>query len=341
MTKRRTKKCNLLINLPGGFFTTPSLKAVFQRFEKKANVRKTSWNTPEEIAADLAWADAVVMWSWPVLKAETLAQAPNLEFAGHINISLTGARHELEHGLTISEVRHGWSPAVAEMALTLALAGLRKTSAYHMAMRQGTEAWVGSFPDSIDPQERQLTGRTVGIVGLGRIGQRLAELLAPFHVQLRAFDPYLPKAVAAQYGAKLVTLKELIGKSDVVVLCAANTEGARNLLGKAEIAALRPNAVLVNVGRSLLIDMPALAKRLRRGDLVAMLDVFDKEPLEADSVFRSLPNAYLTPHRAGGVMESVERLLSMLADDFEAWQQKKPLQYALSEKAIPSLSDNG
>jgi len=335
------KKCNLLINLPGGFFTTPSLTPVLQRFEKKADVRKTSWNTPEEIVADLAWADAVVMWSWPTLKEETLSWAPKLKFAGHINISLTGARHELAHGLAISEARHGWSPAVAEMALTLMLAGLRKTSAYHLAMRQRTESWVRSFPDDIDPLERQLTGRSVGIVGLGRIGQRLAELLAPFHVQLRAFDPFLPKAVAAQHGAKLVTLKELIGKSDVVVLCAANTEGARNLLGKAEIAALRPNAVLVNVGRSLLVDMTALAKRLRCGDLVAMLDVFDKEPLEADSVFRSLPNAYLTPHRAGGLMESVERLLTMLADDFEAWQKKKPLKYPLTVKALPSLSDNG
>jgi phosphoglycerate dehydrogenase-like enzyme len=334
-----SSQTRLLINLPAGFFTSACLAPVFARFAAKADVRKTSWNAPDEIAGDLAWADAVVMWSWPVLKKELLAQAPNLKFAGHINLSLTGAQHELAHGLVVSEARHGWSPAVAEMALTLMLAGLRRTSAYHAAMRDGAEAWVRAFPDDIDPRERQLTGRSVGIVGFGRIGQRLAELLAPFHVTLRAYDPFLPETIAVQHGAQLVALDELVAQSDVVVLCAASTEGARHLLGAAEIAALRPHAVLVNVGRSLLVDMSALAERLRRGDLVAMLDVFDREPLEADSVFRSIPNAWLTPHRAGGLMESVARILTMLADDFEAWLRGEPLKNPLTEKALASLSD--
>jgi phosphoglycerate dehydrogenase-like enzyme len=336
-----TNKTRLLINLPPTFFTTPELRKVFARFAAKASIRQTSWNTPEEIEKDLAWAQAIVMWSWPMLKQDLLEKAKDLKFAGHINISLTGAKAEVARGLAVSEARHGWSPAVAEMALTLVMAGLRKTSVYHAAMRVNKEKWVGDFPGDIDPLERQLTGRTVGIVGLGRIGQRLAELLGPFHVKLSAFDPYLPESVAKQYNAQLVPLIDLIRNSEVVVLCAASVEGARNLLGPKEINALQKNAVLVNVGRSMLVDMKALAERLKKNDMVAMLDVFDKEPLEADSVFRTLPNAFLTPHRAGGVMESVERILNMIADDFDAFLDGRPLKYPVTEKTFPALSDNG
>jgi phosphoglycerate dehydrogenase-like enzyme len=106
-----------------------------------------------------------------------------------------------------------------------------------------------------------------------------------------------------------------------------------------EIAALRQDAVLVNIGRSMLVDMPALVERLKQGNLIAMLDVFDQEPLEADSILRSLPNTYLTPHRAGGVLESVVRALTWLADDLQAFLDGKPRQYAVTEAMLPSLPE--
>lgn len=186
------------------------------------------------------------------------------------------------------------------MALALMLSGLRKLSDYHAAMRNGTEAWVEQMPGDVDPLERELTGQPVGIVGFGQIGQRLAQLLAPFYPELRIYDPFVPATVAEEYGARQVSLRDLISQSNVVVLCVANTAEARHLIDRDLIDVLRPNAVLVNVGRSMLIDMPALIERLERGDLIAMLDVFDREPLAPDSPLRRLPNAYLTPHRAGG-----------------------------------------
>jgi len=326
----RREKPRLLVNLPPGFYKCPQLKGAFARLGKLATLRKRSHNNADEIAKDLAWADAILMWSWPVLTPELLAKAPRLRFAGHININQEGARSELAHGLVVSEARRGWSPAVAEMALTLILGGLRRTSDYHAAMRQGTEHWVSNFPLDVDPTERQLTGRSVGIVGFGGIGQRLAELLAPFHCALRAFDPFIPKSVAKRLGARLVDLMELCRRSEIVVLCAANNPGTHHLLRTKEIAALQKNALLVNVGRSWLIDMAALEKRLRKGDLFAALDVFEKEPLEKDSPLRALPNAWLTPHRAGAPMESVVRIMNWLADDFEAFLRGRPRQHALT-----------
>ncbi|MBI4979631.1 MAG: hypothetical protein HZC28_19285 [Spirochaetes bacterium] len=326
------KKIRLLFNLPESFYTDPLFKSHFQRLARLAVIRRRSWKTPEEIEDDLIWSDAVIMWWYPTLHDELLAKAKRLQFIGHINNIRTMAEAELRRGLAVSEARRGYSPAVAEMALALMLDGLRQVSRHHIAMRQGPESWCQY------PHERQLAGRSVGIVGFGGIGQRLSELLAPFQCTVRTFDPFLPEPVAAKFGARMVPLMELIKKSEVVVLCAANSREAAHLMGRKQIAALQKHAVLVNVGRSMLIDMPALAERLKHDDLIAMLDVFDKEPLEEDSLFRTLPNTYLTPHRAGGIPESYARILTMLADDCEAWANGKARKYALTENDLTSIA---
>ncbi len=331
------KKINLLINLPAGFHTAPVLKPTYARLAKIANLRKRSHNAGTEIAADLPWADAIIMWSWPGYTHELLDQATRLKFSGHLDISQSGARVALERGLAVSVTRRAFSPAVSEMALSLVLSTLRQTSNYHAQMRAGREPWIAKFPDEIPPHERQLTGRAVGLIGFGAVGQRLAELLAPFHCQLRIYDPFVPQEVIAKFGAERVTLKSLIRSSEIVVLCAASNPGSRHLLGKAEINAFRKDAVFVNVARAALVDTASLIARLKKNDMFAALDVFDKEPLDKSSPLRKLPNAFLTPHRAGGILESVQRIVSMLADDLEAHLAGKPRAYALHEKMIPAL----
>ena len=329
-----TTKLKLLLNLPPSFFPHPSLRPYWARLGRLASVRKRSHNTPEEIAHDLAWADAVIMWSWPVFDENMLREAGGLTYLGQINTTGTTARACLRQRIALSEARHCWSPAVAEMALTLMLAGLRKSSALHLQMRAGSEPWVNDFPADIDPLERQLSGRSVGLVGFGGIGRRLAELLRPFGCDLRIYDPFVPASAMKVYGGRPASVTELLKRSDVVVLCAANVEGAAHLLDAGRVAALKPGCVLVNVGRSMLIDMPALVKRLKQGDITAMLDVFDTEPLEKESVLRTLPNAFLTPHRAGGIIESVQRALSMLSDDLEAQLAGRKRRYAVTTKML-------
>ncbi len=332
-------KTKLLVNLPPSFHTLPPLKPYWTRLGKLATIRRSSHNTPEEIADDLGWADAVMMWSWPVFTEQMLRDAGGLKYLGQINTTGTTARACLTLKIALSEARHCWSPAVAEMALTLMLTGLRKTSAFHMQMRAGREPWVGDFPADIDPQERQLAGRSVGIVGFGGIGHRLAELLRPFGVDLRIHDPFVPASAMKPYGGRPASVAELVRSSDVIVLCAANVAGAAHVLDTREIAALKPGCVLVNIGRSMLVNMPALVSRLKKGDITAMLDVFDKEPLEKNSVLRTLPNAFLTPHRAGGIMASVQRALSMLSDDFEAQLEGRKRRYAVTSKMLACFPD--
>ncbi len=329
------KKPRLLINLPPGFFKCERLAPCFERFgELACEIRKTSHNTPAEIAGDVQWAQSVIMWAWPDLNDEILSRSPELKFAGHINASRKMAEAELRHGIVVSEARHGWSPAVAEMALALILSTLRKVSDHHARMRLGTEKWVSDFPMDIDPSEKSLSGRKVGIVGFGRIGQRLAELLAPFHVRLSAYDPYLPAKFAERHNAFLVGIDELMAENEIIVLCAANTAESRHLISARHIASMMTGALLVNVGRSSLIDMDALLARLQKGDISAALDVFDHEPLESGSPLRALPNAYLTPHRAGGILDSVEDILGMLGGDLKRHLKGEELKFQLTEKDL-------
>jgi len=330
-------KMNLLVNLPAGFFAAPRLTDVLESMNQFATVTRTSCNSAAEILPDLQKADAVLMWSWPRLTEELLDQCPMLKFSANIDISQTGARTLLERGIPISVSRRGFSPAVAEMALALMLATLRRTSNHHAAMWQRTEKWVIKFPDDIAKEERQLTGRKVGIIGFGAVGQRLAELLVPFKCPIQIYDPFLPESVSADFGVQSVSLDSLVAAAEVVILCAAANSGSKYLLEQTHIEALQKGAVLVNVARAALVDNNALLERLKRGDLYAALDVFDKEPLEADSELRSLPNVYLTPHRAGGIMESVVRIIAYLAEDLYAFHVGSERKYALTEAMLPSL----
>jgi phosphoglycerate dehydrogenase-like enzyme len=328
---------NLLVNLPPTFYSQKELAPSWERLAKLGSVRQTSHNTPDEICADLAWADHILMWSWPVLDEALLDKTGKLGYAGHIDISQKGARVELERGIAVSVSRSGFSPAVAEMALGLILNGLRRISDYHSAMRAGTEKWVEVFPSDIDPLERELTGLTVGIVGLGQVGRRLAHFLQAFDVKLKVVDPFVPDAVVRNFEAERLDLDAMLPQCDVVVLCAASNDGTSRLLNEARINALKAHALLVNVARAALVDYAALERRMKKGDLFAAIDVFDQEPLPVDSPLRNLPGLCLTPHRAGGLIASVMRNINWLIDDFEAHLKGEPRKYVLTEAMIPSL----
>ena len=330
-------KPNLLINLPQGFFTNPALAPIFDRLNRFATVRRTSHNTPEEIATDLAWAQIVLMWSWPALVPPLLDQATQLKFAAHLDINQRAATAALQHHLPVSVYRGGFSPAVAEMALANILCVLRHLSDHHAAMRTAREVWVKAFPDDIDPTERELTGRSVGIIGFGQIGRRLCELLQPFHCQLFASDPFVPGPAMAAASVTKVELPDLLRRCDIVVVAASSNPGTTRMIGPAEIAALKKDAVFVLISRAALVDTEALVTRLKQGHLFAAIDVFDHEPLSADHPLRTLPNAYLSPHRAGGIMASVERIISTLVDEIEAFTENRPRRFALTETLLPML----
>ena len=178
---------------------------------------------------------------------------------------------------------------------------------------------------------------TLGIVGLGGIGARLAQLLAPFAPEILAHDPFCAPATAAKLGARLVSLDELAARSEAVVLCAATTPETQGLFSARHVEMLPDGAVFVNVSRWQNADGAALLRRLQRGEIYGAFDVFEPEPLPADAVLRELPNVVLTPHRGGGIFASIHRHFEWLLGDWEAFEENRPRKCGVDEKILPLL----
>jgi len=215
--------------------------------------------------------------------------------------------------------------AVAEMTVALLLALVRRIPAADTFLRQsgaeaGDMARMGIAHESFRGLE--LHGKTVGIVGFGRIGRAVGAMLKAFGARLVAYDPVLPPDEILRHGALPVSFDALLAQSDVVSLHAAVTEGSRGLLGAAEIARMKKGALLVNSARAALVDEVALADALHNGHLGGVAtDVFRQEPPGADDILLNMPNVVATPHIAGNTEEvaahqgasvssSLEQLLS-------------------------------
>lgn len=178
--------------------------------------------------------------------------------------------------------------AVAEFALTLILSVMKNLPRYDQAARAGK--W-SRF------QMRELTGKTVGLVGFGRIGRRLAELMSGFGVTILAYDPYMNEEAAKERKVQSVSLEELLERSDVVSLHLPSTKETYHLINKENIGKMRDGAYLINTSRGALVDEEALYEALACGKLSgAALDVFEKEPVTADNPLFGLEQTVIAPH---------------------------------------------
>jgi len=189
--------------------------------------------------------------------------------------------------------------AVADFAFALLLSMARRLHVGYDNLRQGI--WRGEWGHDVH-------GKTLGILGCGRIGQAVARRGAGFNLKVIAFDP-VPSPAALKLGVEFVSLGELLSRSDFLSLHSALTPQSRGLIGAAELRQMKPTAYLINTGRGPLVDELALIKALQEGAIAgAALDAFVTEPLPADHPFRSCPNLLLTPHLAGFSRESGERV---------------------------------
>ena len=212
---------------------------------------------------------------------------------------------------TASSGRGGY--ATAELALGLLLAAARGIPAADANMR------AGRFQQGL-PVGIGLAGRTLGLIGLGRLGSRMAQYGRALDMEVLAWSRNLTEQAAAAAGATRVSLEALLERSDAVSLHLVLSERSRGTLGAAELARMRPGAILINTSRGPLVDEAALIEAVQGGRLVAALDVFDREPLPADHPLRHAGNGVLVPHLGYGVAEtwadfypqSVENALAFL-----------------------------
>ena len=294
------------------------------------STRPGVWGGPSEDPADAERLRAklsqepgfdalVVCHGAPFVDAAMLDGAPRLRLLGELEGDRFANRLDVEaaaaRGVRVVDTTHGSSLPVAEWALGLMLIGVRNAAEHYRRLIGGEEYRRSTD----DPGYRlgELSGRRVGLIGLGHVGRRLVELLQPFGCHITAHDPYVAKEVALAMHVELTTLQGLLATSDVVVCTAPLTPRTRRMLGAAELDLLKADAVFVNVSRGAIVDPEALIARARRGDIRVCVDVFDPEPIPKASPIRELPNVFLSPHIAGVTAACRPRFFSCMVDELE------------------------
>ncbi|WP_018600844.1 phosphoglycerate dehydrogenase [Mycobacterium sp. 155] len=256
----------------------------------------------EKLLAAVPEADALLVRSATTVDAEVLAAAPKLKIVARAGVGLDNVDVDAAtaRGVLVVNAPTSNIHSAAEHALALLLSAARQIPAADATLRE--HAWKrSSFSGT------EIFGKTVGVVGLGRIGQLVAQRLAAFGAHIVAYDPYVSQARAAQLGIELVTLDELLGRAEFISIHLPKTKETAGLIGKENLAKTKPGVIIVNAARGGLIDEQALADAITSGHVrAAGLDVFATEPC-TDSPLFELPQVVVTPHLGASTEEAQDR----------------------------------
>jgi D-3-phosphoglycerate dehydrogenase len=265
--------------------------------------------TPAELCAGLADYDALVVRSQVQVDASVIAAGKRLQVIGRAGVGVDNVDLEAatRAGITVVNAPTGNTIAAAEHTLALLYGVARKIAAADASVRRGE--WQRTQFTG-----RELRGRTLGLVGLGKIGQAIAARARAMEMTVLASDPYVTAEGAAHHGAELVPLADLLARSDVVSIHVPLSRATRGMIGTKELARMKPGAILLNVARGGVVDEPAVAAALTKGTLAgAGIDVFEHEP-PVDSPLLDAPNTLLTPHLGASTAEAQVAVAEEIAD---------------------------
>jgi phosphoglycerate dehydrogenase-like enzyme len=281
----------------------------------------------DEAAAALAGFDVIMaMRERTAFPASLVARLPNLKL-----FSLTGRRARsvdmaamAAQGVTVCGTGGSDSGgATAELALGLMLAAARGLARGDAAVR------AGRFQSGTAPG-MDLEGKVLGLIGLGRIGQRMARYGAALGMPVLAWSPNLTAERAVLAGATLAAKHDLLARADVVSLHMVLSDSTVGLLDAKALGHMKDGAILVNTARGPLVDEAALVAELRRGRLVAALDVFDREPLPPGHPLLSLPNTVLSPHLGYSTLDTYREFYRQSIANVVAFLEGKPQNVVLA-----------
>ncbi len=306
----------------------PALGALLadERFE----VVQVDDSSKPEFAEALTTANGLIVRSATKVKADMLDRAPLLSVVGRAgvgvdNIDLVAAT---ERGVAVLNAPAGNTVSAAELTMALILAMVRRVAEADASVRKGD--WARSKFQGVE-----LRGRTLGLVGAGRIGGEVAKRCQAFGMGVVAYDPYLTDERAAELHLELVELEEVLTRGDVISLHVPFTDATKGMIGKEALAKMKKGTFLVNVARGGVVDEAALAEALNSGHLGgAALDVFENEPLEEGSALRTAKNSLLTPHLGASTSEAQELVASEIAEAVRAALADGDLSRALNAPAI-------
>ena len=278
----------------------------------------------EEIAGRAADAD-IVLTNKVVMDREMMALLPRLKYIGVLAtgynvVDIEAAR---ERDIIVTNVPAYSTESVAQTVFAHLLTVTNRTEHYAQQNRLGRWAENRDFC-YWDTELTELAGKTMGIVGLGHIGRRVAEIALAFGMQVKAMTS--KKAEELPAGIQKTELQSLLASADVVSLHCPLTEGTRHLIHRETLRLMKPSAILINTGRGPLVDDEALAEALNEGRLRAYCaDVVTEEPPKADHPLLHAPNAFITPHIAWATVEARKRLLQTAIGNVEAFVNGHPV----------------
>lgn len=259
---------------------------------------------PDDLRAALAGAHALIVRSETQVTDELLAAGPALTVVARAGIGVDNIDVDAatRRGIAVLNAPGANTVSAAEHAIALLLALLRKIPGAVRSMSEGRwdrKAFAGS----------ELRGKTLGVVGLGRIGQHVSSIARAFGMSVLAHDPFLPEERARELNIELRSLDDLLSGADVVTLHLPLTDETAGLINRERLARMKRGAVLINTARGGLVEEDALIEALQSGQLSgAALDVFEPEPLPEDSPLRCTEGLILTPHLAASTSEAQDRV---------------------------------
>lgn len=298
--------------------------------QKRANVTVFNRHLAEDQAADALRPFDVVCtlrerMAFPRSLLERLPSLKLITIVGRSlpNLDMAAAS---EHGIAVahSDFAHprftSMRDATPELAWGLMIATVRNLAEEHRNMREG--GWQNSAGVT-------LSGKTLGLLGLGRVGARMAHYAAAFGMEVLAWSQNLTEQTAAKVGARRVEKAALFESSDVVSIHLVLSERTRGLVGEAELALMKPPAYLINTSRGAIVDEAALIDALEAGRIAgAGLDVYDTEPLPSGHRLRRLPNVTLSPHLGYVTREMLGAFYSDTVESVVAWLDGAPIRIA-------------
>jgi len=279
--------------------------------------------SPEDTVARAAEAE-IVLTNKVVISREVIAQLPLLKYIGVLatgyNVVDIQAAHE--RGIIVTNVPAYSTESVAQMVFAHLLNVTNRTDHYATENRFGR--WTKNKDFCYwDYPHMELAGKTFGIVGLGHIGRRVAEIALAFGMKVKALTSKSADTLPAGIGK--ATIEELLSTSDVISLHCPLTDTTRHLINSETLRLIKPSTILINTGRGPLVDDQAVASALAEGQLAAFCaDVLTEEPPKADNPLLAQPNAFFTPHIAWASTEARIRLLQVVTCNVKAFLNGKP-----------------
>jgi phosphoglycerate dehydrogenase-like enzyme len=312
--------------------------ASFVRF----NHEERDWNS-EELARRIGEFDVVITgWRSPRFTSAVLeaARARPLKLVAHSAGSvkfLLEDEQSLARDFMVTTAAAAMGPAVAEMALLAMMMLLRPLHTLDAGLKSGGD-WA-ALKASGAKSQRELIAQRVGVIGAGHTGRHFIRMVRALGVHTVVFDPYAGDQLLAELDAERAdSLDELLGECTVLALHAPSTPETRHMIGKRELSLMPDGAVLVNTARASLIDSDALLDELRTGRISAALDVFDEEPLPADSPFRGLSNVILTPHIASHTASTYFRQGELTVDEVQRFVKGETLRYEVTPQMLATMA---